>query len=464
MTDATTTEADVDARRLLSLFAPLVLAACGGGDNDYGYGPTISGPYANIQVLNASPDAPPLSVQIDGQTLVPYLDYGQGTGEQSISATSHTLTVQALTPGAPTTLFAEELALPVVANTDYVVAVEGPVDNSVAISFTHALAVVPASSTRVQVLNADPDAHDIAIFVTAPGADLGSSTPLGTSYPQGSVGPVTLDAGAYEIRITAAGTVTPVLYDSGPLELLGGTDLVIAALENTGPGTSPFTLASVDALGNRAWLPDVNAPAALRVVHDSANAPPLSVLLNGDVSAPLVASIAFANATAYLNLTSAVDVLALTPASNPNQTLVAQSLQLEGGTSHTLYALAPLAQIGEWVTRDDTRRYATQAKLRIIQGSPGANLVDIYVLPSGTALSAATSPTYAGVTFGGDTGFVSYAAGSYSITLTSAGTQNVLLGPTAVTLKNDGLYTTVARDAAGGGAPYGWILLDDLAP
>jgi hypothetical protein len=29
---------------------------------------------------------------------------------------------------------------------------------------------------------------------------------------------------------------------------------------------------------------------------------------------------------------------------------------------------------------------------------------------------------------------------------------------------NDGIYTAVARDAAGGGTPLGLILLDDFAP
>jgi len=31
-----------------------------------------------------------------------------------------------------------------------------------------------------------------------------------------------------------------------------------------------------------------------------------------------------------------------------------------------------------------------------------------------------------------------------------------------LTLQNNGIYTAVARDAPGGGAPYGLISLDDL--
>jgi len=38
------------------------------------------------------------------------------------------------------------------------------------------------------------------------------------------------------------------------------------------------------------------------------------------------------------------------------------------------------------------------------------------------------------------------------------------VGPMQITLANSGIYTAVPRDAAGGGAPYGLIMLDDFAP
>ncbi len=62
-----------------------------------------------------------------------------------------------------------------------------------------------------------------------------------------------------------------------------------------------------------------------------------------------------------------------------------------------------------------------------------------------------------------DTGFVSYAAGSYALTITPAGSKTPAIGPLTVELANAGIYTAVARDAAGGGSPLGLILLDDFA-
>jgi hypothetical protein len=52
--------------------------------------------------------------------------------------------------------------------------------------------------------------------------------------------------------------------------------------------------------------------------------------------------------------------------------------------------------------------------------------------------------------------------GDFEITATVAGDSSQILIPTMpVTLDSGGVYTYVARDAAGGGAPLEWIALTD---
>ena len=142
-----------------------------------------------------------MDVILDGEPFVRRLDYGQGTGEQPITPGSHTLVVQIETPGTPTTVLGPT-TLDATANMDYVAAVEGNVGNPSLplppviglslVTFPHELAVVPAQSARIQVLNAYNGT--IAVYLTAPGADLSSSTPLwnsprrGLRRPHGSAG------------------------------------------------------------------------------------------------------------------------------------------------------------------------------------------------------------------------------------------------------------------------------------
>ena len=206
-------------RHLVASLAWPLLAACNSGDGYYPDFVGPSGPTANVQFLHASSDAPPVDVIIDGQLAVGDLDFGQGTGEQPIAATSHTLTIQAETPGMPTTVIGPT-TLTLQANTDYVIVAEGPAASIAPVIFPHTLSVVAATSTRVQVLHAAPSAPDVSVFLTAPGADLTTTSPLGTFAFQGSVGPTDVASGPYEIRITAAGTTAPVLYDSGPITCL----------------------------------------------------------------------------------------------------------------------------------------------------------------------------------------------------------------------------------------------------
>ena len=100
------------ARMLLLPAAALLLLACGYDDGYQGpryspggapYPPT-TGAQALLEVFHASPDAPPFIVLIDGRVAYSNLDYAQGTGQIPVDATqAHSVALQALTPGAPTT-------------------------------------------------------------------------------------------------------------------------------------------------------------------------------------------------------------------------------------------------------------------------------------------------------------------------------------------------------------------------
>src|SRR6185437_14303386 len=134
------------------------------------------------------------------------------------------------TPGAPTTVIGPT-TLDASAGVDYVVAVEGSAGSiqtqglSLLIS-PHPRTVVPAQSTRMQVLNAY--SAPIAVYLTPPGVDLSSTTtPLATVPPGGSMDPTDVPAGEWELWFSdPESSLGPHVV--GPLELKGGTDLVFS--------------------------------------------------------------------------------------------------------------------------------------------------------------------------------------------------------------------------------------------
>jgi hypothetical protein len=458
--------------RWLMAAVPVTLAGCGGSDYPTGYVPPPPGTYANLQVVNASPDAPPIDVLLDGTTVIRHLDYGEGTGERPIAPGAHSLTIQIETPGTPTTVVGPT-ALDAVANMDYVVAVEGNVGANPAtittVVFPHTLALVPAQSTQIQVLNATPGPAPLAVYLTAPGADLASSTPLGTAPYQGAVGPTQVAAGSGQIRVTTTDGTNAVVYDSGTITLAGGTDLVLSLLETPpvpprygGPPVAALAptpqISAVDAFGNVTRLPYAGTGSLLRVIHASPDAPALAVTANSTPVPGLPPAFVYGDSTGYASVTPGLNTLSIAAADNPGVPLASKTRQLDAGSAHSLYALGTLAQMFPFITHDDYRPYATQARLRLIQGSPSANQVDVYLTASGAGI-AGTAPTYAALPFAADTGYVSYVQGNYDLTVTAAGSKTPLLGPIATSLGNGVTSTLVVSDAPGGGPPYGLIQL-----
>jgi hypothetical protein len=444
----------------------LLLSACYGDHNGYGGYNGYSGPSANFQVQHASPDAPSLIVLVDGQQWFNELHYGEGTGELQIPAGSHTVSIQALTPGGPVTVIAPA-TVNIAQNNDYVVVAEGPYASISASTYTHALSTVAPTATRVQFVHAAPAQPAVAVYLTAPAASLSSSTPLGSGSLafMGAIGPSDVPSGAYEIRITPAGSTTPVLFDSGTITLSGGADFVITLLQNVGPGTAAIVLGAFDSNGDNSTLFDVSTPATVRVVNASPDAPALDVgaINSSDLAIEIGAQLAYEGFTPYQPLAPSNYTIQFSPASNVNQIVTSLPLTLNAGSQQTIYALGMYAGIGTQVTWDDRRRIATGAKLRIVQALPDVPLVDLYLTAPGSGIASMT-PTFAGLPFTGDTGFQQFAAGSYDLTITAAGTQNILIGPTTLNVIDTGIYTAVARDAPGGGAPGGLILMDDFAP
>jgi hypothetical protein len=477
------------SRRVLELLlvatASIALTDCG-GDNNGSY--PAPGTYANLQIVAASVDAPPIDVLLDGHAFVTHLDYGHGTGELPITPNSHSLTVQIETPGAPTTVIGPT-TLNAAANMDYVVAVEGTLGSLASVqapglsivTFPHQLAIVPPQSTRIQVLNASADLPPVDVYLSAPGASFSSATQVGTAPPGGSVGPMDVSSSDVWLSVGA---------ESRAITLAGGTDLVFSVVSTiSAPGDvlpptvcCQFAVAELDAFGSNTWLfgPALLGNPAVRFINDSPDAPALAVTSNGNLTNPVVSTLPYEGVTSYARgplpsplavgvgpqLPAPLNVVepglyeydfSITPASNLSDVLASQAIDLRAGDFYSLYASGRLAQIVPFVTRDDVRGYSTQARLRFIQGSPSAQLVDVYLTASGAGIASA-APTYPAMPFGADTDFVSYVEGAYDLTVTLANSKTAIIGPTSVTLYNGGVYTFVARDAPGGGAPYGLIL------
>jgi hypothetical protein len=251
-----------------------------------------------------------------------------------------------------------------------------------------------------------------------------------------------------------------VVFDSGSVTLNVSDDLLLAAVENTGPGAAPISLVTAARAGSGEIL-DAGTPSQLRVIHASPDAPAVDVIVNNNCAQPVLSGVPFPAFSNYLSVPPATYNVKVTAAGNCGAVVIDANLPLAAGKQYSVYATGLLAAITPYVLTDDNRPLATGAKVRIVHAAPSAGRVDIYVTAPGASIAALT-PAFTNVPLRAETGYVNLAGGSYDVTVTPTGTKTAAIGPATITIVDGGVYTAAARDATGGGAPFGLILLDDF--
>ncbi len=444
--------------KLLLAFAAFGLAACDSGDSITPFVGVAPLPTADIQVLHASFDAPAVDVLVNGGAALTGVDYKAGSGRIVLDEGTYTIAVEGILPGGNATVIGP-VDLTFDAETIYTIVAVGDVANIQPVVVAQPRVSVSAGSARLNVLHATAAAPQVDVFVTTPGADLTASAPVGSFSFTESIGPAEVTAGDYQIRVTLAGDPATVVYDSGTVALNDGDDLFIAAVPNTAAGTSPVSLALLTGAG-AAEIQDVNNTAWLRAFHASPDAPAVDIVVNDNFVAPLVEDFLFTQIAGFVPVAADDYNVKVTAANDPGFIAIDADVSLAQGQAYDVLAVGPLSAIEPLVLNDDPRSVSTNAKVRIVHGSPTAQDVDIYVAAPGTDINT-IDPAFATVAFKASTGYVNLAEGDYEVTVTPAGTKTAAIGPAPFTFANGDVFTVVARDETGGGTPLNVIVTAD---
>jgi len=431
-----------------------------------------------VRALHASPDAPAVNIWVNGATALAGVDYGQGSGFVPVLSENN-IQVEAIIPGGNAIVIDADVDLGF--NTEASILAVGNV-GSVAGIF--ALPIVNPSDSvmmdgyfRAQVVHAAPSAPAVNVYVTEFDADLAGSAPVnGAGMPlsfQDFTGQLDVPEGDYQIRITVDGdaTLTPV-FDSGEISLAAGADLMIVAIENTGPGASPVSLVVLDGTAASA-MNDVNTPASAVAVHLSPDAPPVDILADvnstpEDEMLPLVRNVAF-GAFCDLNGVPAPGDYTISVVANADNSVVATQFPLvvEQGSEVTAIVSGFLTTGEPVITAlpqaDDRRSVVTETKLRVTHASPSTGLVDIYLVAAGTDIMD-VEPSFADVPFGADTTQLSVANAMYDAIVTGADSKTPAIELLGLDFTAGGaVLNVIARDLAAGGLDPNPMIIDYTA-
>lgn len=446
------------SRAALTMVAALGLAACGSDSN------TIE--YSNLQAVHASSDAPLANVWINDKSSLTGVDYGMGSGYMKLREGMNSIQVDVQLPGDETATVIPKTELDLDSDLNYNVFVVGDADGSPnpvepLVVTRSADSMADANSLDVQVVHAASGVPAVDLYVTEPGADLASATPLMNLAYKASTDVLNIPAGEYQVRLAVGDSVA---FDSGTISLAANSNLTIAAI-STGDSnsTSPVKLLVLDGSGS-SIIEDMGSQAEVRVGHLVDGAPIVDVNVNGAAFGPL-ADLAFKEIRGYLDLDAgAYDIDVYVDGTTTNPIIDVDGLMVAGGMDYSVYAVgvvSPAIDIEPLVVEDMRRAVATSATLNVTHAAanPVAEMVDIYLTTS--AGIDGSDPTIANFAYKDSVQGLYVAEGTYYVTVTVAGDPSTVAVDSApVNVMNGVVYQVVAIDDGNNGGFN--LLVDDV--
>ncbi|QSP96349.1 DUF4397 domain-containing protein [Marinobacter salinisoli] len=432
-----------------------------------------------VRVIHASSDAPPVDVRLGRSFEREGLDYKQAVRFIPNAGTAQ-LSINADLPGsARETILTSSYSFRQDTRYDFIAAgrvADGSI-KPILLADNEELEI--GASVRLRVVHLSPDAQAVSrnvdIYLSEVDDDdwlaAGPAFRLGL---QDVEGPTQVSGGQYKIRVARAGTAD-VVFESRGLSLPEGSDLLIAAVDNTAvsnsagsAGRSPVSLMVIND-DDVSDVYDVNQRSGLRVVHGSPGAPPVDVFANDQqaVSELAFASVApSAERDSYATVAPGTQNVTVTVAGDRSRELISESLSLGTGEGKTVIAYDRPGVVKSLVLDDSVRSIASQASLRVVHGSRVAGIagpVNIYLLPEDRTNVSSAVPILRDVPFGTESGYLAITPENYNLFVRDAD-GNVRIGPVLIGLRAGGIHTFFVTDTAAGDRALLIELDDNPAP
>lgn len=471
----------------------LLMSGCSSDDDDNNDDDNGSGSAnSSVRIIHTSSDAPPVDVKLNQAVAVSGLDYPSSTGFVSVDSGNYDIAVDAIVPGGNLEgvisvddfAFEQDQRYTIVAIDDTAtisefVAEESattPSANEVSISVLHAATSVKGA--------------DVAVYVTAPGADISSVAPNFSFDFKGQVDAGALPTGQYQIRVVAGGDTANPAYDSGTIDLsgFGGQKLLLVAVNTVNSTTQLASPVKLMAYTDTAQveLLDARTNTGARVVHlspDAGTAAGGPVEVFASSTALPVSPTELIPSFSYTETVPGLDSFVDVPAGDyvfdvsPDGTGIggsvytSSSISLTTGMEYTVVAAGYILTTPAFdllATQDKNRSIITQASVKVIHGAPLAGTVDVFVTPADAFTKeevesgAAGAPLLDDFTFGTITDYVAVPPGDYDIrVVTDAGAGVAAIDFEDFNLAAGSVSTVIAREPIDTGIPsdFGVLVL-----
>jgi hypothetical protein len=176
--------------------------------------------------------------------------------------------------------------------------------------------------------------------------------------------------------------------------------------------------------------------AQVRVAHLSPDAPNVDVYVNGE---PALTDVPYTTVSSYLSLPAGTQQVTVYAAGDTSTPVIDAPVEVAAGGAYTIAAVGLVTDgsITAQVYQDDLRAPSSgNAKVRVVHASPDAGPVD--VVPRGG------DPLVAGLAFPEATPYAEVPAGTYTLDVNAAGTNQTVLTVPDAALTSGGVYSAFA--------------------
>lgn len=380
---------------------------------------------AYTRVLNASADYESLDLYLDDRLAIEGVDYETASGYVEVDADAYTLEYTRADVAA--VLLSEREDLDDDSHTTFVA--YGPTGGFGTLRIDEDADEPDSGDAKVRVANASTDAGSLDVYLTAPDVGLGDVAPSFSALEPGSTAesPLTIDAGTYRLRITAAGSKTDLRYDNEAVVLASRsvTNFVVT-------GTGGGFLVNVAALPQRGALALMrNDMSRVRVAAGITDAAAVTVKAGDDTVA---AAVPYTTLTGYQLVAAGEAPLQILVNGAP---VLTTTVTLDPGADFTLLLYGTVASPGGALLEDANRLASGDlAQLRLVNGMSGL------AAPINAAVDY--SPVIENVPLGAASPLVEVAtAVDARIDVTQSGNGSTVYSQTGVDFDSESIFTLV---------------------
>lgn len=307
-------------------------------------------------------------------------------------------------------------------------------------------ALIQGQGSEIEIMHAATTLNAVDVYMELENFDLAMATSQGTVDFDDVLTIPSLPDGTYEVVLTDPGDQANVRLDAESIGISGTQGVFLLIVDGAGSGLSPLAIIPGDLEGTT--LNERTSQAGFRVINALSDREAINIGIDDQLMPPLIAGLPFATASALELIDSGAHDLNVESVLTPGTVDIDTPIEPRPGTLATWLVTGDTGSMTATLFEDDFRVIPGESKVRVFNGSPQNDSIDVFVVAPGTDVTT-INPTI-GAAYANATQNVRVAPGNYEITITEQETGAVLAGPIAATIAADGYYGILTTDAAAG--------------